>query len=200
VFTLAGRMFPLSQLGADSLRVSLKCEPELAEVLRAANAAVRPGYHLNKRRWNTVVIDGSLPDDTIRDMIEAPTTWSLASCRAPGVALSAGAATPSHVPYPSAAPAGRAWKQHIETAGARPQPSGNGPTPDTSLPQESERRRHPPVRCRSGTTSKSAVDTSPYSRARIRAAPSSVSAPARGVRPRPERAWRLIRGALASLP
>ena len=62
VFKVAGKMFALSQLGADSLRVSLKCEPELAEALRGAYAAVIPGYHLNKRHWNTVLIDGSLPD------------------------------------------------------------------------------------------------------------------------------------------
>jgi predicted DNA-binding protein (MmcQ/YjbR family) len=70
VFKVAGKMFALSQLDADSLRVSLKCEPELGEALRRAHAAVLPGYHLNKRHWNTVIIDGSLPDDTIRDMIE----------------------------------------------------------------------------------------------------------------------------------
>ena len=70
VFKVAGKMFALSQLGADSLRVSLKCEPELAESLRAAYAGVIPGYHLNKRHWNTVVIDGSLSDDAISDMIE----------------------------------------------------------------------------------------------------------------------------------
>jgi predicted DNA-binding protein (MmcQ/YjbR family) len=63
-------MFALSQLAADSLSVSLKCEPELAEALRAAHPAVLPGYHLNKRHWNTVVIDGSLTDDAIHDMIE----------------------------------------------------------------------------------------------------------------------------------
>lgn len=70
VFKVAGKMFALSRLGADSLRVSLKCEPALAEDLRAAHAAVIPGYHLNKRHWNTVIIDGSLPDDAIRNMIE----------------------------------------------------------------------------------------------------------------------------------
>jgi len=70
VFKVDGKMFALSQLGADSLRVSLKCEPQLAEVLRAAHDAVLPGYHLNKRHWNTVIIDGSLPDAAIRDMIE----------------------------------------------------------------------------------------------------------------------------------
>jgi predicted DNA-binding protein (MmcQ/YjbR family) len=70
VFKVGGKMFALSQLGADSLRVSLKCEPGLAEVLRETHAAVLPGYHLNKRHWNTVIIDGSLPDEAIRDMIE----------------------------------------------------------------------------------------------------------------------------------
>src|ERR1700704_6225515 len=70
VFKVGGRMFALSRLGADSLRISLKCEPQLAEALRAAHAAVLPGYHLNKRHWNTVIIDGSLPEQMITDMIE----------------------------------------------------------------------------------------------------------------------------------
>jgi len=70
VFKVAGRMFALCRLGADSLRVSLKCEPELAEALREAYPAVIPGYHLNKRHWNTVIIDRSVPDETIREMIE----------------------------------------------------------------------------------------------------------------------------------
>lgn len=70
VFKVAGKMFALSALGADSLRVSLKCEPALAEGLREAHAAVLPGYHLNKRHWNTVILDGSLPGQMIKDMIE----------------------------------------------------------------------------------------------------------------------------------
>jgi predicted DNA-binding protein (MmcQ/YjbR family) len=70
VFKVAGKMFALSQLGADSLRVSLKCEPELAEALRGAHAAVLPGYHLNKRHWNTVIIDGSLSEQMIKGLIE----------------------------------------------------------------------------------------------------------------------------------
>src|SRR5215211_1097437 len=70
LFKVEGKMFALSQLGAESLRVSLKCEPELAEALRGAHGAVLPGYHLDKRHWNTVIIDGSLPDEAIRDMVE----------------------------------------------------------------------------------------------------------------------------------
>jgi predicted DNA-binding protein (MmcQ/YjbR family) len=70
VFKVAGKMFALSQLGADSLRVSLKCEPALAEALRETHVAVIPGYHLNKRHWNTVILDGTLSDQTIEEMIE----------------------------------------------------------------------------------------------------------------------------------
>lgn len=70
VFKVAQKMFALSQLGAESLRVSLKCEPALAAALRDTHAAVIPGYHLNKRHWNTVILDGSLAEETVRDMIE----------------------------------------------------------------------------------------------------------------------------------
>lgn len=63
-------MFALSQLGAGDLRVSLKCEPALAEQLRKTHPEVIPGYHLNKRHWNTVILSGSLPRQTIEDMIE----------------------------------------------------------------------------------------------------------------------------------
>lgn len=70
MFKVGGKMFALSQLGADSLRVSLKCDPRLAAALREAHPAVIPGYHLNKRHWNTVIIDGSLPEQMVKDMIE----------------------------------------------------------------------------------------------------------------------------------
>ncbi len=70
VFKVLGKMFALTALGAQSLRVSLKCEPALADALRETHAAVIPGYHLNKRHWNTVILDGSLPDEMVRDMIE----------------------------------------------------------------------------------------------------------------------------------
>jgi predicted DNA-binding protein (MmcQ/YjbR family) len=70
VFKVAGRIFALSRLAGEPLRVSLKCDPGLAELLREAHVAVRPGYHLNKRHWNTVTIDGSLPDATIAELVE----------------------------------------------------------------------------------------------------------------------------------
>lgn len=70
VFKVGGKMFALSRLAGESLRVSLKCEPRLAEALREAHAAVIPGYHLNKQHWNTMILDGSLSAEAVRNMIE----------------------------------------------------------------------------------------------------------------------------------
>jgi predicted DNA-binding protein (MmcQ/YjbR family) len=70
VFKVAGKIFAISRLAQDPLEVSLKCEPLLAEQLRKLHPAVRPGYHLNKRHWNTVTIDGSIGDELLEDMIE----------------------------------------------------------------------------------------------------------------------------------
>jgi predicted DNA-binding protein (MmcQ/YjbR family) len=63
-------MFAVSRCRAEPLSVSLKCEPLLAQELRAGHPAITGGYHLNKRHWNTVLIDGSLPEELIADMIE----------------------------------------------------------------------------------------------------------------------------------
>jgi predicted DNA-binding protein (MmcQ/YjbR family) len=81
VFKVGGKMFALSRLDADDLSISLKCEPHIAEALREAHDAVRPGWHLNKRHWNTVVIDGSLPDRQVQEMIED--SWDLVVERLP---------------------------------------------------------------------------------------------------------------------
>jgi predicted DNA-binding protein (MmcQ/YjbR family) len=70
VFKVEGKMFALTRLADRPLKVSVKCEPLLAEQLRQSHPAVLPGYHLNKRHWNTVLIDGSLPDQMVEDMIE----------------------------------------------------------------------------------------------------------------------------------
>lgn len=70
MFKVEGKLFAISALAATPLKVSLKCEPELAEQLRAAHSAIVPGYHLNKRHWNTVTLDGSVPDSMVRDMVE----------------------------------------------------------------------------------------------------------------------------------
>ena len=70
VFKVAGKMFALSRLVRAPLEVSVKCEPDLAVALRDSYPAIRPGYHLNKRHWNTVALDGSLPDALVRDLVE----------------------------------------------------------------------------------------------------------------------------------
>ncbi|KIZ15588.1 MmcQ/YjbR family DNA-binding protein [Streptomyces natalensis] len=69
-FKVGGKIFALTTLAASPLTVSLKCDPELAERLRAEHPEVVPGYHLNKRHWNTVSLVGGLPDRLVRDMIE----------------------------------------------------------------------------------------------------------------------------------
>jgi predicted DNA-binding protein (MmcQ/YjbR family) len=70
VFKVAGKMFALTALDRLPLTVSLKCEPDLAIALRDSYDAIRPGYHLNKRHWNTVTVDAGLPDQLVRDLIE----------------------------------------------------------------------------------------------------------------------------------
>jgi predicted DNA-binding protein (MmcQ/YjbR family) len=70
VFKVGGKMFALTQLGSEPLKVSVKCEPELAAGLRAANEAIEPGYHLNKRHWITITLGGDVADATVRDLVE----------------------------------------------------------------------------------------------------------------------------------
>ena len=70
VFKVGGKMFALTALDARPLTVSLKCEPSLAEALRAEHSAVRPGYHLNKRHWITVTLDDSLPRELVFELLE----------------------------------------------------------------------------------------------------------------------------------
>jgi predicted DNA-binding protein (MmcQ/YjbR family) len=63
-------MFAASALDARDLSVSLKCEPALAEQLRAAHPEITGAWHMNKMHWNGVRLDGDLPDAMIRDMVE----------------------------------------------------------------------------------------------------------------------------------
>ena len=64
------KMFALSAMDPDNWSVSLKCEPALAEQLRAAHPEITGAWHMNKTHWNGVRLDGALPDDMIRDMVE----------------------------------------------------------------------------------------------------------------------------------
>ena len=69
VFKVAGRMFALIDLEED-LRINLKCDPLEALELREKYRAVIPGYHMNKKHWNTVIIDGSIPVKRIHQWID----------------------------------------------------------------------------------------------------------------------------------
>jgi predicted DNA-binding protein (MmcQ/YjbR family) len=75
VFKVGGRIFAI--VGETS--VSLKCDPGLATVLREQYPAVSAGYHLNKRHWNTVELDGSVEDDILAEWIEDSYQLALAS-------------------------------------------------------------------------------------------------------------------------
>jgi predicted DNA-binding protein (MmcQ/YjbR family) len=69
VFKVSGKMFALSHLDGEPLQLSVKCDPDLAAQLRSSYPAIAPGYHLNKRHWNTITLDGSLPDQMVTDLL-----------------------------------------------------------------------------------------------------------------------------------
>lgn len=64
-----GKMFALITDGSKPLRVSLKTDPKLGELLREKYESVMPGYHLNKKHWITVMCTGQLSDDEIKDLV-----------------------------------------------------------------------------------------------------------------------------------
>jgi predicted DNA-binding protein (MmcQ/YjbR family) len=70
VFKVLGKMFALTQNDPQPESISLKCDPDDALALRAQYNGVTPGYHLNKRHWNTVLLDGDVPQDEILAMID----------------------------------------------------------------------------------------------------------------------------------
>jgi predicted DNA-binding protein (MmcQ/YjbR family) len=70
VFKVEGKICALVSLAGEPGSVNLKCDPDWALELRARYEAVRPGYHQNKRHWNTVELDGTVDNAELRDMIE----------------------------------------------------------------------------------------------------------------------------------
>jgi len=70
VFKFSGKMFALAALNKVPTTVNLKCDPDLALELRDRYDQVTPGYHMNKKHWNTVVIEGGIPDPELRKMID----------------------------------------------------------------------------------------------------------------------------------
>ncbi len=69
VFKVGRKMFAVCRLDGEPLQLSVKCDPEFAVQLRASYPAIVPGYHLNKRHWNTITLDGSLPDEMVTDLL-----------------------------------------------------------------------------------------------------------------------------------
>ena len=70
VFKVHGKVYLLVGLDEEDLRFNVKCDPDKAEELRAEYACVLPGYHMNKKHWNTIVVDGSVPRNLIRSWID----------------------------------------------------------------------------------------------------------------------------------
>jgi len=70
VYKVGGKMFALLAVTLDPLRMNLKCDPGDALMFRDIYPAVRPGYHMNKRHWNTVILDGTLPEELVHAMID----------------------------------------------------------------------------------------------------------------------------------
>lgn len=70
VFKVGGKMFALAALDEMPTRVNLKCDPDLALELRDRYEQVTPGYHMNKKHWNTVEIENGVPNSEVRKMID----------------------------------------------------------------------------------------------------------------------------------
>jgi predicted DNA-binding protein (MmcQ/YjbR family) len=69
VFKVMGKIFAITNVDQFA-SVNLKCDPERAVELREQYDAVEPGYHMNKKHWNTVVIDGSIPDRLLHEWVD----------------------------------------------------------------------------------------------------------------------------------
>jgi len=70
VFKVGGKIFLLTSLDTEELRFNVKCDPEKAEELREGFPCVLPGYHMNKKHWNTIVVDGSVPTKQLKGWID----------------------------------------------------------------------------------------------------------------------------------
>ncbi len=69
VMKAGGKMFLLVSLDADPLQFNVKCDPERAIELREEYDCVLPGYHMNKKHWNTIVVDGTLTNKQLKEMV-----------------------------------------------------------------------------------------------------------------------------------
>jgi predicted DNA-binding protein (MmcQ/YjbR family) len=70
VFKIKGKMFLLLMMSSSPVTFNAKCDPEKAMEWRERYSSVEPGYHMNKKHWNTVTVDGSLRRDQLKEMID----------------------------------------------------------------------------------------------------------------------------------
>ena len=70
VFKVSGKIFLLASLDAQPLQFNVKCDPLKALELREQYPAIVPGYHMNKKHWNTVIVDGSISTNLLKQMID----------------------------------------------------------------------------------------------------------------------------------
>lgn len=70
VYKVNGKIFLLMGLDSETLRFNVKCDPDKAPELREEYACVLPGYHMNKKHWNTIVVDGSVSSGQLKEWID----------------------------------------------------------------------------------------------------------------------------------
>ena len=70
VYKVNGKMFLLLPLDTQPLQFNVKCDPEMAQQLREEYSCVLPGYHMNKKHWNTIVVDGSVSSKLLKEWID----------------------------------------------------------------------------------------------------------------------------------
>ena len=70
VYKVGGKVFLLTGLDSEDLRFNVKCDPDKAIELREVFTCVQPGFHMNKKHWNTIVADGSVPDKQLKEWID----------------------------------------------------------------------------------------------------------------------------------
>ena len=70
VFKVMGKVFLLTSLDTEGFQFNVKCDPDKAVDLRDRYDAVQPGYHMNKKHWNTVIVDGSISTQLLKEMID----------------------------------------------------------------------------------------------------------------------------------
>ena len=70
VYKVGGKVFLLTSLDAEDFRFNVKCDPDLAQELREQYSCVLPGFHMNKKHWNTIIVDGSVSTKILKEWID----------------------------------------------------------------------------------------------------------------------------------